>query len=856
MSDTTTKLTDLNTTLVVISRASGQVLAIEGALPNPTGEERVGRDWRDALIVSPNCTAVVTQALEAGAGAALSPMIVGSGTQSECVVGGMAVPEWFAGEPALLLFLRELELDNALLELESVTGDDVVAVLGIDHLEFSPSWGAVETERLMMDLRSGLQQVLRDEDWLGLPAGATLTLLLRGLTPESALDISRALLSHLHQRLEQMNSGARVARASIGLAQQRREQGSLDALLAANGALLHAQSTPEERIRFASPWDQQGQAARALNAAGAFPDRRPDVDATVVLRRLVGMQVEAMSAQEAVARVLALLVSQRGLHVAALAQWDAIGKLSISAAYRQASEGAVELPSSRLPSQLRRVLRGVSALQLQGRDILELPEQRAALVALRGAGQPWGCIALLAEPDCVDAFRPSPSAQHYLGVTLGGKLGPASMVDEVAEDKPLAREMEKGIEGYVLDNMEGAIDQAVFLAGVDMPVAVIGARGTGKMYVAQVINTEAGGAAADILRLDCRAYRNRADALRNIVQALEASAGRTLVFKSPHLLHAETQGRLARILSTRTLTGERGSHYLPQARYVGLFPESLEALVNRGELDERLAGVFAGYPIQVPPLRDRGRAVLRWAHKILEQEAEHLDRRVLGFTADAEQALQQYHWPGNISEMRDMVREALGRTENEWVTPVDLGVFAGISADGSAVSGAPRPFLEVLQEESAAEPEEYAPSALEEMRAALAKALASSLEHGVIRPLGAWLDDEVVLAALERFGGDTRGTAQFLQTRTRNIGRWMPKIEARERERETSLLWQDARSLVRQWILEAVPGEYVPQQFAEELLLGLVLQQCDEISVADRARIMGVSTPTYQKRLKQILQEA
>jgi DNA-directed RNA polymerase specialized sigma24 family protein len=39
-------------------------------------------------------------------------------------------------------------------------------------------------------------------------------------------------------------------------------------------------------------------------------------------------------------------------------------------------------------------------------------------------------------------------------------------------------------------------------------------------------------------------------------------------------------------------------------------------------------------------------------------------------------------------------------------------------------------------------------------------------------------------------------------------------------------------------------------------LMGLVLHQCDGVSVADRARLMGVSTPTYQKRLKQILREA
>jgi len=88
------------------------------------------------------------------------------------------------------------------------------------------------------------------------------------------------------------------------------------------------------------------------------------------------------------------------------------------------------------------------------------------------------------------------------------------------------------------------------------------------------------------------------------------------------------------------------------------------------------------------------------------------------------------------------------------------------------------------------------------------------------------------------------------------VGRWMPRIQAREQERSSSLMWQESGSLVRQWIMETPPTEIPPQQFAQEMLLTLVLQQCGESSVADRARIMGVSTPTYQKRLKQVLQEA
>ena len=73
-----------------------------------------------------------------------------------------------------------------------------------------------------------------------------------------------------------------------------------------------------------------------------------------------------------------------------------------------------------------------------------------------------------------------------------------------------------GEPGYVVDNMEGAVDQAVFLAKVDMPVAIIGARGTGKMYIAQVVHEAAGGSPEDMIVLDCHELRSREQSFRKI----------------------------------------------------------------------------------------------------------------------------------------------------------------------------------------------------------------------------------------------------------------------------------------------------------------------------------------------------
>ena len=108
----------------------------------------------------------------------------------------------------------------------------------------------------------------------------------------------------------------------------------------------------------------------------------------------------------------------------------------------------------------------------------------------------------------------------------------------------------------------------------------------------------------------------------------------------------DAQLKLARQISSRTLADVKPARYLPGAKYVALFPDSLDRLVLHAGLTERLASVFAGYPINVPPLKDRKQAVLRWAHKILSQESAARDRPIKGFTPDAEQAMLSHEWPG------------------------------------------------------------------------------------------------------------------------------------------------------------------------------------------------------------------
>lgn len=423
---------------------------------------------------------------------------------------------------------------------------------------------------------------------------------------------------------------------------------------------------------------------------------------------------------------------------------------------------------------------------------------------------------------------------------------PASSVASDS-DSLIDADADAALDGYVVDNMEGAVDQAAFLARVDLPVAVIGARGTGKMYLARVVHSESGGSSDNIVSVDCREFRNKLDAITSIARELEAAEGKTLVFKSPHLMHADAQLKLARQISSRTFIDAGPQRYLPRARFVALFPDTLEHLSADYGLHEKLASVFAGYPIYVPPMRERKRAVLRWANKILSQEAKAGGRDMQGFSPDAEAAMLAHEWRGNITEIRQRVLGALDRSTGDWLTAVDLGLFF----EEAVGSRAPEESFLELMDKGAPDSTTYNPSAIAEFDQALGVAVHDSLAV-TPNPLGDWLDDELLLAVLARYQQDVRKAADFLQTSTRNINRWLPKIAARTEERRHPV-WREPARLVAEWVREAPVPESPPQEYLRAKLLAHIEQQGSESNIKLRSQIMAVSIPTYQKRLKALL---
>ncbi|PLW84412.1 hypothetical protein CWI75_03475 [Kineobactrum sediminis] len=402
----------------------------------------------------------------------------------------------------------------------------------------------------------------------------------------------------------------------------------------------------------------------------------------------------------------------------------------------------------------------------------------------------------------------------------------------------------------MLDNMEGAVDQAGFLATTDTPVAIVGARGTGKMYIARVLHAKTGASPEALEVVDCREFRNRDEANRRIREALLSGAGKTLVFKSPHVMNIESQLKLARQIATRRLADTETPTYLPAVRLIALFPDNLQRLLLQGSLHERLASVFAGYPIQVPPIRQRKRAILRWAYKILGQEQEHVTgkKHIRGFTPEAEQVMREHTWHGNISEIRSRIVHALEhKQDGEWLTPVDLKLFRG---EQTIITTMALPLQDM--DAYAARHESYSPNAWEELDVILGDRVNRVLQEATPLPLGTWLADEVVLAALARYSGDQGRAATFLQTSRRNLSRWLPGIRQRSSARASSSLWLEPARLIGDWVRGLGIAGVAPLAQAEMLLLGHLEARRQDTTINFRGQLLGVSKPTYVKKVRDL----
>ena len=91
--------------------------------------------------------------------------------------------------------------------------------------------------------------------------------------------------------------------------------------------------------------------------------------------------------------------------------------------------------------------------------------------------------------------------------------------------------------------------------------------------------------------------------------------------------------------------------------------QSLSELLNNPSQDNRLLNVLSSLVIHIPALRQQTEDIAFLVAQITEEMAEIQKSQPIRFTSDAIDQLRQYSWPGNLEQLKNVVKNLVMNTD-------------------------------------------------------------------------------------------------------------------------------------------------------------------------------------------------
>ncbi|MGC3986647.1 MAG: nitric oxide reductase transcriptional regulator NorR [Pseudorhodoferax sp.] len=353
-----------------------------------------------------------------------------------------------------------------------------------------------------------------------------------------------------------------------------------------------------------------------------------------------------------------------------------------------------------------------------------LPVHDCMGCALRVQDRPWGLMTLdalaLSRFDGVDM-----AALQSLADLAAATVAAAERMDDLAlraEDaQRRAEQYRRAAGGERARRLVGrsaahrALLREIALVGPSaLTVLVGGETGVGKELVVQALHAASPRAGRPLVSLNCAALPETlveselfghvrgafSGAVAERQGKFELADGGTLFLDEVGELPLAVQAKLLRVLQNGQLQrlGSDREHRV-DVRLVAATNRDLAAEVRAGRFRADLYHRLGAYPLQVPPLRERGRDVLLLAGAFLEEQRASLGLGNVRLDADAQQALLAHAWPGNVRELEHVLARAalraLGRhAQRPRVLSVgaeDLGLAAAPQPPAAAAMPAATP---------------------------------------------------------------------------------------------------------------------------------------------------------------------
>ncbi len=205
-------------------------------------------------------------------------------------------------------------------------------------------------------------------------------------------------------------------------------------------------------------------------------------------------------------------------------------------------------------------------------------------------------------------------------------------------------------------------------------VLIQGESGVGKELVAHVIHARSPRSHGPLVKVNCASIPHElfeseffghvkgafTGAHRDRVGRFQLADGGTIFLDEVGEIPLSLQSKLLRVLqeSEYERVGDEATHSV-DVRVIAATNRDLDEAVVEGRFREDLYYRLSVFPIDVPPLRERGDDVVQIASHFLERACKDFGRRVLTLSRQQAALLKGYDWPGNVRELKNVIERAV-----------------------------------------------------------------------------------------------------------------------------------------------------------------------------------------------------
>jgi two-component system response regulator AtoC len=288
-------------------------------------------------------------------------------------------------------------------------------------------------------------------------------------------------------------------------------------------------------------------------------------------------------------------------------------------------------------------------------------------------------------------FVEKPFNMDKLKILIGKALETVSLRKEVSQFRSQLSKK------YGFANIIGKSDEMLKIGELVKKVArsdattilLQGESGTGKDLVAKVIHYESGRADRPFMDINCTALPETlieselfgfekgafTDAKHMKKGLFELSDGGTVFLDEIADMRLSTQAKLLKIIENKTFKRIGGVKDISvDLRIMAATNKNLAEEVKNDNFREDLYYRLKVIPVMLPALRERRDDILPLAKYFVEEFNREFKKSVKGISKETAKAFANYHWPGNIRELRNIIERAMILENEDYILPEHLPV--------------------------------------------------------------------------------------------------------------------------------------------------------------------------------------